>query len=113
MTSTAIENYLETKLSLGIRKSVVQKLKDDWSQRQVAIDMNISRYAIQRIVRRFQQHETLGNLSKSGRKPHNTPRSELLLIRASKGNPKKTARELLMEFKSSHTSSVSTVKCIP
>ena len=61
---------------------------------------------------KFQQHETLENLPKSGRKPDNTPRSERLLIRASKENPKKTARELLIEWKSSHTSSVSTVKRI-
>ena len=91
-----------TKISLDIRKLVVQKLKDGWSQRKVAIDLNISRHAIQRIVLKF--------LPKSGRKPDNTPRSERLLIRASKGNPKKTARQLLMEWKSSHTSSVSTMK---
>ena len=91
---------------------VVQKLKDGWSQRKVAIDLKISRYAIQRIVLKFLQHETLENYPKSGRKPNNTPRSEGLLIRASKGNPKKTAREFLMEYKFSHISSVSTVKYI-
>jgi len=82
---------------------VVQKLNDCWSQRKVVIGLNISRHAIQRIVLKFQQHETLENLPKSGRKPDNAPRSERLLIRASKGNPKKTAHELLMEWKSRHT----------
>ena len=38
-----------TKLSLDIRKLVVQKLKDGWSQRKVAIDLNISRHVIQRV----------------------------------------------------------------
>ena len=101
-----------TKLSLDIRKLVVQKLKDNSSQRKVAIDLNISRHVIQRIVLKFQQYETLENLPKSGRKPDNISRSERLLIRSSKGNPKKTVRELVMEWKSSHTSSVSTVKRI-
>ena len=86
-----------TKLSLDIRKLVLQKLKDGWSQRKVTIDLNISRHEIQRIVLKFQQHETLENLPKSSRKPDDIPRSERLLIRASKGNPKKTAREFLME----------------
>ena len=61
---------------------------------------------------KFQQHEILENLPKSGRKPNNTHRSERLLIRATKENPKKAARKLLMEWKFSHTSSVSTVKHI-
>ena len=65
-----------TKLSIDIRKLVVQKLKDGWSQRKVAIDLNISRHAIERFVLKFQQHETLKNLPKSGRKPDNTHRSE-------------------------------------
>ena len=42
--------------------------------------MTISRHAIQRIVLKFQQHEMLENLPKSGRKTDNTPRSERLLI---------------------------------
>jgi len=79
--------------------------------RKVAIDLNISRQAIQRIELKFQQHETLENLPKSGRIPDNTPKSERLLICAPKGNPKKTAHELLMKLKSIHTS-VSTVKRI-
>ena len=61
---------------------------------------------------KFQQHETLENLPNSGRKPDNTPRSERLLICVSKGNPKKTSLELLMNWKSSHTSSVNTMKRI-
>ena len=64
-----------TILSLDIRKLVVKKLKDGSSQSKVTIDLNISRHAIQRIVLKFQQHEMLENLPKSGRKTDNTPRS--------------------------------------
>ena len=53
-----------TKTSLDIRKLVVQKLKDGWSQRKVVIDLYISRHAIQRIVLKFQQNETLENCLK-------------------------------------------------
>jgi len=70
-----------TELSLDIRKLVVQKLEDGWSQRKVAINLNILRHAIQHIVVKFQQHEALEILPKSGCKPDNTPRSERLLIR--------------------------------
>lgn len=100
------------KISIDIRKLVIKKLKEGFSQREVSKDLNISRNAVQNIIRKLQQHGTLENLCKSGRKPKNTPRSERSLIRMSTQNPQKTARDLLIDWKLSQTSSVSTVKRI-
>lgn len=100
------------KISIDIKKLVIKRLKEGYSQRKVSNEFNISRNAVQYILRKLQQHGTLDNLSKSGRKPKNTQRAERSLIRMSKQNPLKTARDLFMVWKSSQTSSVSTVKRI-
>lgn len=97
---------------MDLRSLVIQKLKDGCSQRKIAIMLNISRHAVQRIQLKFEQHKTLEDMFKSGRKSKNTARSERILIRNSKENPKKTARQLLLEWEGSQTSSVSTVKRI-
>ena len=44
---------------------------------------------VQRILLKFKQHKTLENMFKSYSKSKNTQRSERLLIRNSKENPKK------------------------
>ena len=100
------------RLSLDIRELVIQKLKQGWSQRKVAKELNISRNAVQYIILKLKRHNTLEDLFKSGRRPKNTKRSERSLIRMSKENPQKTASRLLIDWKSSQTSSVSTVKRI-
>ena len=86
---------------MDIRKLVIQKLRDGWSQRKIANLLNISRHAVQHIQLKFKTQKTLENMFKSGRKPKNTQRSERLLIRNSKENPKKTARQLLLDWKAS------------
>jgi len=93
------------KISIDIRKLVIKKLKEGLSQRK------ISKHAIQHMIRKL-QHGTLRNLSKSGRRPKNTQRSERSLNQMSKKNPQKTARDLFINWKSSQTNSLSTVKRI-
>ena len=46
-------------LSIDIRKLVIQKLKYDLSQRKIAIQLNISRHTVYRVLLKFKQHKTL------------------------------------------------------
>ena len=74
--------------------------------------MNISRYGVQRILTKFQQHETLEDLQKSGRSRRNDDRCERLLIRDDRCHPKKMVHELQIDCRSSKQTSMSTVKSI-
>ena len=46
-------------ISIDIRRLVIIKFQDDRSQRKIIMDLNISRYGVQRILTKFQQHKTL------------------------------------------------------
>ena len=41
---------------------VIMKFQDSCFQRKIAMDLNISRHGVQRILTKFQQQETLENL---------------------------------------------------
>jgi len=88
------------------------KFQDGWSQRKIAIDLNISRYCVQRILTKFQRHTTLEYFQKSARPRRNDDRCERLLIWDTKCHPKKTVRELQIDWRSSKATSMSTVKSI-
>ena len=97
---------------MDVRLLVIRKMNDGWSQKMIAQDLNISRHAVQHIIKKFMEHGTTENLPKSGRPPLNTTRSVRLLVRDAKVNPKKTAPELLKDWESSVPTSVTTVKRI-
>ena len=99
-------------ISINIRRLVIIKFQDVWSQRKIAMDLNISKHGVQRILTKFQQYKTLEDLQKSGRPRRNDDRCEGLLIRDLRCHPKKTARELQIDWRSSKPTSMSTVKSI-
>ena len=99
-------------ISIDIRRLAIIKLQDGWSQRKIAMDLNISRHCVQRILTKFQQHKTLEDLQKSGRPRRNNDRCERLLIRYDRYHPKKTARELQIDWRLSKPTSKSAIKSI-
>ena len=81
-------------ISIDMRILVIIKFQDGWSQRKIAMDLDISRHGVQRILTKFQQHKTPKDLQKSGRPLRNDDKCERLLIRDAICYPKKTACEL-------------------
>ena len=61
-------------ISIDTRRIVIIKFEDGWSQRKIAMDLNISRHSVQRILTKFQQHKTLEDLQISGRPRRNGER---------------------------------------
>ena len=98
------------KLSIYLRKLVVRKVYDGLSERTIAKHLNISRCVVQNIIKKAKEPETIENLTKIGRSRMNSERTVRSLIRDAKINPKKTAAELLKDWKSSLPTSISTVK---
>ena len=62
-------------ISIDIRRLVIIKFQDGWSQRSISMNLNISRHGVQRILIKFQQHETLEDLQKSIRPRRNDDKS--------------------------------------
>ena len=96
---------------MEVRMLVVRKMNEGWSQKMIANFLNISRHAVQHIMK-FMEHATTENIPKIGRPPLNSDRSVRLLIRDAKRNPKKTAPELLKDWESSVPASVTTLNRI-
>ena len=69
-----------TQISIDIRRLVIIKFQDGWSLRKIAMDLNIFRYGVQRILTKFQQHKTLKKLQKSVRSQRNDDRCERLYV---------------------------------
>ena len=98
------------KLSIDLRKLVVQKVAEGWSQRTIGKHLNISRCAVQNIIKKVKEHGTIENLPKIGHPRMNSERTVRSLIRDAGINPKKTAAKLLKDWKSSLPTSITTVK---
>ena len=97
------------KISLDVRKLVILKFQEGWSQRKISKDLNISRHGVQRIIVKFKVQHTLLDLHRSGRPRKISDRSERILVRHSKLYPKKTARELSMNWEPMDRVSLTTV----
>ena len=69
------------KISMGVRMLVVRKMNEGWSQKMITNFLNISRHAVQHIIKKFREHGTTENIPKIGRSPLNSDRSVHLLIR--------------------------------
>ena len=65
------------------------------------MDQKISRHGVQRILTNFEKDATLENLKNSGRPRRNDDRSEQILIRDARCHPKKTARKLQFDCRTS------------
>jgi len=76
-------------IGIHVRKLVIIKMQNGWSQRKIAADLNISRHGVQRIITKFNAHNKVTDFSRSGRPRLNTLRSERSLIRTAKRYPKK------------------------
>jgi len=46
-------------ISIDIKRLVIIKFQDGWFQRKFAMDLNISRHGVKRILTKFQQHKNL------------------------------------------------------
>ena len=98
------------KLSIVVRKLVVRKVAEGWSQRTIAKHLNTSRCAVQNIIKKVKEDGTTENLPKISRPRMNSERTVRFLIRGAKINPKKTAAEILKDWKSGLPTSKSTMK---
>ena len=87
-------------------------MQNGWSQRKIPADLNISRHGVQRIITKFNAHNKVTDLSRSGRLRLNTVRSERSLMRTAKRYPQKTARDLHIGWNSTKTTSINTLKRI-
>ena len=88
------------------------KFQDGWSQKNIAMDLKTSRHGVEKILTKFEKHATPENIKKSGRPRRNDNRSKRILIRDARCHPKKTARELQFDWRTSQPTLLSTVKNI-
>ena len=63
------------RISLDVRKLVVKKIIEGWSQRKIAKDPSISRRAVQNIFMKLRDHNTIEDLHKTGCPALNSARS--------------------------------------
>jgi len=87
------------RISMDVRKLVVKKINEGCSQIKIAKDLSISRRAVQNILKKLRDHNTIVDLPKTGGPALNSARSVRVLIRDSKKNPKKTAPNPLKSLK--------------
>ena len=55
------------KLSIDLKKLVVRKMAEGWSQRRIAKHLNISPCPVQNIIKKVKKHGTIENLPKISR----------------------------------------------
>ena len=54
------------RISMDVRKLVIKKINEGWSQRKIAKDLSISRRAVQNILIKLRDYNTIENLVKTG-----------------------------------------------
>ena len=67
------------KLSIDLRKLVVRKVAEGWSQRTISKYLNIFRCAVQNIIK-IKAHGTIENLHKIGRPRMNSERTVRVIV---------------------------------
>jgi len=100
------------RISDVMRGQIIGMLQAKKSQREVAKHYEISRCAVQNIWKKYLESGTLCDLPKCGRPRKNSTRSERLLIRLSKANPKLTAGQLKKDWNACESVSIWTVRAI-
>ena len=98
------------KISIEDRKKIILKLKNKKSQRNVSETFEISRCAIQTLLKKYSISGNVKNMSRKGRPKKLSVRDERILIRQSKINPKQTASQLRNSCQMENLISISTVK---
>jgi len=68
------------KLSIDLKKLVVRKVAERWSQITIAKHLNISRCTVQNIIKKVKEHGTIENLPKICRPRMNSERTARSLI---------------------------------
>ena len=63
------------RISMDVRKLVVKKINESWSQRKIAKDLSISRRAVQNILIKLRDHNTIEDLPKTSCPALNSARS--------------------------------------
>ena len=99
-------------LSEAVKKLIVQASNNGKTVRQISIDMNIPRLTVGYTLKVFQQRSHFQVSTKSGRPKSTTFRQDNVVVRSSKADPRKSAKEIHREFTQSHqiSCSYSTVK---
>ena len=54
------------RISMEVQKLVVKKINDGWSQSKIAKDLSISLRAVQNILMKLRDHNTIEELPKTG-----------------------------------------------
>lgn len=88
---------LEMTLSRGIKQKIVTLAEHtSKSQREIANELSISRYAVQTTLRLWRETSSVDDdqEERRGRKPKLTAREKKMIVRESTKDPKKTAREI-------------------
>ena len=54
---------------MDVRMLVVRKMNESWSQKMIANFLNISRHAVQHVIKKFREHGITESIPKIGRPP--------------------------------------------
>ena len=93
-------------LNEAVKKLIVQASYNGKTVRQISIDMNIPRSTVGYTLKVFQQRSHFQVSTKSGR-PKSTTFLQDVVVRSSKADPRKSAKEIHREFTQSHQISCS------
>jgi len=99
-------------IEISKRTEVIAKLKSGSSQREVSRALKISRGAVEGIWKKYLMHGNVNNVLKSGRPRKTTDRDVRSLVIMSKKDPKLTAPQLMIDWKTEKPVSLSTAKRI-
>ena len=100
------------KLTENIRNNIITLYQNNKSQRNIAVQLGISKTGVQHTIKRYQLHKSIEDLPRSGRPTIINEREARCLTRISKLHPKFTSRQLRSEIPSFHNTSLTTVKLI-
>ena len=94
-------------LSEAVKKLIVQASNNSKTVRQISIDINIPQSTVGYPLNIFQQQSHFQVSTKSGRLKSTTFRQNYVVVRSSKADPSKSAKEIHREFTQSHQISCS------
>ena len=75
-------------MSIDIRRLVIIKFQDCWSEKKISMNLNIFKHGVQRNLTKFQEHKTLEDLQKSYIPQRSDNKCERPLIQYGRCHPK-------------------------
>ena len=87
-----------SEISTELRAQIIVLVEEGYSQREIALRLNISKTGVQKTIARFKKHGTFKSLPRSGRKKCTSTRTDNLIHRLSKRNPHWTASKIRSEL---------------